>query len=169
LESAVPSGQGLQREIDGPPGISVLWLAQHAPAGYVASLHLAAAAIVASNGGPRIPSTVRRQLDNDRCVAGIWLSATSRTPVTMLSLPTGCRLLRAFDDGGVWLRNLESLGGGELSLECPRCGDHLLLPLDGPGIRQQRSATPRAGRGGPVSAVGPGQPAKESKPVTVGR
>jgi hypothetical protein len=36
----------------------------------------------------------------------------------------------AFEDGGVWQRNLECLADGELSFECSSCGEDLLLGLD---------------------------------------
>ncbi|MGW7682483.1 hypothetical protein ACWGID_17205 [Kribbella sp. NPDC054772] len=38
--------------------------------------------------------------------------------------------LLAFEDGGVWQRNLDSIAAGELSLQCPNCAEDLLLSLD---------------------------------------
>lgn len=38
----------------------------------------------------------------------------------------------AFEDGGVWQRNLNHVADGELPVECPSCRDFLILDLDGP-------------------------------------
>lgn len=40
----------------------------------------------------------------------------------------------AFEDGGVWQRELHALADGELQLACPSCEEHLLLGLGGPAF-----------------------------------
>jgi hypothetical protein len=41
----------------------------------------------------------------------------------------------AFENGGVWQRDLEWLANGEAELDCPSCGEHLLVDLDGPDFQ----------------------------------
>lgn len=96
--------------------------AHHPPAGYVASLHLAAA-IVASDDGPHDRSTLRRY-ENE-------LSALRDLAVSDVEFVYGLQTVMAFEGAGVWQRHLESVADGELSLQCPGCGDDLLMPLDG--------------------------------------
>jgi hypothetical protein len=104
---------------------------RHAPAGYVAALDLAGA-IVASNDGPsdsaparqRHPDSLRRLRD----VAERNLAFTDDD----VEFIYGLQALMAFEDGGVWQRNLNHLTDGDLPLECPSCHELLLFDLGGP-------------------------------------
>jgi hypothetical protein len=104
--------------------------AQHPPAGYVASLHLAAA-IVASNDGPQDRSAVRRRYDNELSVLRDLAERNLAHATGDVEFVYGLQALMAFEDAVVWQRHLESVADGELSLQCPGCGDDLLVPLDG--------------------------------------
>jgi hypothetical protein len=112
------------------PALSAM-TAQHAPAGYVPSLHLAAA-IIASNDGPEDPSAVRRRYEGELSVLRDVAERNLARAVGEVEFVYGLQALMAFENGGVWQRHLESLADGELSLECPSCGNYLLMPLDGP-------------------------------------
>jgi hypothetical protein len=106
--------------------------AQRGPGGYVPALHLAAA-IIASNDGPEEDTAVVRQryayeLADLRTVAARNLRyATDDTEFVY-----GLQALMAFEDGGIWQRTLHCLANGEASLECPLCGEDLVLNLDSP-------------------------------------
>jgi hypothetical protein len=105
--------------------------AQRAPAGYVVPLHLAAA-IIASNDGADEATAVRRRYEDE---LGVLREVAERNLAHAdgdVEFVYGLQALMAFEDRGVWQRHLESLADGELSLECPSCGDDLLMPLDGP-------------------------------------
>jgi hypothetical protein len=104
---------------------------RHAPAGYIAALDLASA-IVASNDGPSDTAAVRPQhpdtLRRLRDLAERNLAFADGD----VEFIYGLQALMAFEDGGVWQRNLSYLADGELPLECPNCGELLVLNLDGP-------------------------------------
>ena len=104
---------------------------RHAPAGYIAALNLASA-IVASNDGPGDTAIVRQNhsgsLTRLRALAERNL-AFAEGDVEFIY---GLQALMAFEDGGVWQRNLDHLVDGELPLECPSCDEVLVLNLDGP-------------------------------------
>jgi hypothetical protein len=104
-----------------------------ARSGYVEALHLAAA-IIASNDGPEDSTSVRRRYENElaglRAVAAVNLQhATDDADFVY-----GLEALMAFDNGGVWQRNLHHLANGELSLECVSCDEDLLVGLDDPDV-----------------------------------
>lgn len=104
---------------------------QRAPAGYTAPLHLAAA-IISSNDGPEAAAVVRHRY---RAELGVLRDVAERNldhASGDVEFVYGLQTLMAFEDGGVWQRNLQSIADGELSLECPQCGADLLMPLDGP-------------------------------------
>jgi hypothetical protein len=44
----------------------------------------------------------------------------------------GLQALMAFEDGGVWQRQLSHVADGELPVECPNCREFLILGLAGP-------------------------------------
>lgn len=106
---------------------------RHAPTGHNMALYLAAA-IVAS-GGPSDPAVVRQQHSDSlrrlRDLAERQLALASGDVDFVYRLEA----LMAFEDGDVWQRNLANFANGELELECPGCGEPLLLNLDGPPFR----------------------------------
>lgn len=105
--------------------------ARRAPTGHDPALHLAAA-IVASDDGPSEAvalkeshsSTLTRMRDSaERNLAH------ARNDTEFIY---GLQALMAFEDGGVWQRNLDHLADGELRFDCPHCGAYLLEDLAGP-------------------------------------
>jgi hypothetical protein len=104
---------------------------RHAPAGYVAALDLAAA-ILASTDGPTDP-VLRRQQHADT-LRRLHDLAYRNLPLAEgdTEFVYGLQALMAFEDGGVWQRHLNHVADGELPLECPNCGELLILNLDGP-------------------------------------
>lgn len=104
---------------------------RHPPAGYVAALDLASG-IVASTDGPREYLDARRH----------WADTLDRLhDLARRNLPLaaddtefiyGLQALLAFENGGVWQRQLNHVADGELPVECPHCNEFLLLDLDGP-------------------------------------
>jgi hypothetical protein len=104
---------------------------RHVPAGYIAALDLAGA-IVASKDWPSDTAAVRQQhpetLRRLRDLAERNLAFADGD----VEFIYGLQALMAFEDGGVWQRNLNYLADGDLPLECPSCHEILLLNLDGP-------------------------------------
>ncbi len=105
--------------------------AKHAPSGYVAALHLAAA-IIASNDGSEDAAVVRRRYEHE--VANLRTIAARNLQHARddTEFVYGLQALMAFEDGGVWQRNLECLADGEASLQCPSCDEDLLLTFESP-------------------------------------
>jgi hypothetical protein len=105
--------------------------ARRAPTGYSAPLHLAAA-IIGSTDAPEESAVVRVSLAPDlanlRDLAERHLAYAKGDVESVYAL----QALMAFEDAGVWQRNLEVLADGELTFDCPRCGDHLVIDLAGP-------------------------------------
>jgi hypothetical protein len=103
--------------------------AQRDPTGYLAAMHLAAD-IVASNDGPEDAAVVRRRYEQE--VADLRAVATRNLQHTKddTEFVYGLQALMAFEDGGLWQRNLHHLADGEASLACPSCGEDLLMNLD---------------------------------------
>ena len=103
---------------------------RHRPAGYVAAVDLASS-IVASTDGPVDPVDVRAR----------WATTLGRLHVIAeRNLPLaaddtefiyGLQAVLAFQDAGVWQRHLNHVADGELPLECPHCGELLVLALAG--------------------------------------
>jgi hypothetical protein len=120
---------------------------QHTPSGYIAALHLAAA-IIASNDGPEDSASVRQRYESELADLRIVANRNLKHATDDTEFVYGLQALMAFQDGGVWQRTLDCLADGELSLECPSCGEDLLLDLDGPAFRlasfSDASLTPRA-------------------------
>ena len=105
---------------------------RHAPAGYVAALHLAAA-IIASTDGPTDAALMRQEhADAVQRLHALALRNLSLAEGD-IEFVYGLQALTAFEDGGVWQRRLGHVADGELPLECPNCGEFLILNLDGPG------------------------------------
>ena len=104
---------------------------RHAPAGYVAALDLASA-IVASTDGPLDPAVVRQE--HAETLRRLHDVAYRNLPLAVgdAEFVYGLQALMAFEDGGVWQRHLNHVADGELPLECPNCGEFLILNLDGP-------------------------------------
>ena len=107
---------------------------QHAASGYVAALHLAAA-IIASNDGPGDSASVRQRYENEIAELRTVAARNLQHAKDDIEFVYGLQALMAFEDGGVWQRNLQCIADGELELDCPSCGEHLLLGLDGPEFR----------------------------------
>jgi hypothetical protein len=105
--------------------------AQHDPSGYVAALHLAAA-IIASNDGPEDTVAVRQRYEHEVADLRAVASRNLQHARDDTEFVYGLQALMAFEDGGVWQRTLDYLADGEASLECPSCGEDLLLSLDDP-------------------------------------
>jgi len=99
------------------------------PAGYLASLHLAAA-IIASNDGEVTVEPVRQAYATEiaelRIVAARQLELASNDTEFIYALEA----LMAFEDGGIWQRALTHLADGELPLECPSCQESILVDLE---------------------------------------
>ena len=100
------------------------------PSGYVAAMHLAAA-IVASNDGPGESASVRERYADE--IADLRAVAVRNLELAVddAEFVYGLQALMAFEDGGVWQRELGHLADGELELDCPSCDEHLVLGLDG--------------------------------------
>jgi hypothetical protein len=103
--------------------------AKHEPSGYVAALHLAAA-IIASTVGPDDSMAVRRRYERELADLRSVAIRNLQYATTDTEFVYGLQALMAFENGGIWQRNLESLATGEASLECPSCAEDLLLDLD---------------------------------------
>jgi hypothetical protein len=103
---------------------------RHEPTGYVAALDLAAA-IVASSDGPTDPAIVRAE--HAETVARLRDLAERNLSLADgdVEFLYGLQAVMAFEDGGVWQRQLSHVADGELPVVCPQCGTFLLLDLDG--------------------------------------
>ena len=100
-------------------------------AGGSAPLDLAAA-IVASTDGPS-DSSVARHEHADALLLMHQLAEHNLSQVTGdVDFIYALQALMAFEDGGVWQRNLDHLADGELPLECPSCREFLILRLSEP-------------------------------------
>lgn len=102
---------------------------RHEPAGYIASLQLAAS-ILASTDGPLAPGIVRAQhADVVAQLRDIAERNLSRA-VDDVEFLYGLEALMAFEDGGVWQRDLNHVADGEMPMECPTYHELLILDLD---------------------------------------
>lgn len=103
---------------------------RHAPTGYVAAVDLAAA-IVASTDGPTAQAVVRAE--HAETVARLRDLAERNLSLAEgdVELLYGLQAVMAFEDGGVWQRQLGHVADGELPVVCPHCRTFLLLDLDG--------------------------------------
>jgi len=106
---------------------------RHPPSGYVAALHLAAA-ILASNAGSGEAASVRQRYAREIADLRAIAARNLQYAVDDAAFVYGLQALMAFEDGGVWQRHLDCLASGELELDCPSCGEHLLLRLDEPEV-----------------------------------
>lgn len=104
---------------------------RHGPAGYIAALDLAAA-IVASTDRPAEGVDVRQQHAQELSLLRDLTERNLALAANDTEFIYGLQALMAFEDGGVWQRELNHLADGELPLECPSCGEFLLLNLNGP-------------------------------------
>ena len=104
---------------------------QHDSAGYVAALHLAAS-IIASNDGPEESALVRQRYEHEIADLRDVAARNLQHAKDDTEFVYGLEVLMAFEDGGVWQRDLHWLANGEAEFECPSCGEALLLGLDGP-------------------------------------
>ncbi len=103
--------------------------AKHSPSPYDPPLFLAAG-IIASNDPPDAVEEARRryraEIADLRDIAERNLSASHGCRDFVYSLQT----LAAFENLGIWQRELESLSDEELQLDCPACHRHLYLNLE---------------------------------------
>lgn len=130
---------------------------QRAPSGYMAALHLAAT-IIATNDGPGDRASVRQRYENEIASLSTVAARNLLYAKDDADFIYGLQALMAFEDGGVWQRELHCLAAGELEIDCPSCDEHLLLGLDGP-----ESSTESFGDGSLApEAVRPARPAAET-------
>jgi len=115
-----------------------------APDGYSAPLHLAAA-IIASHDGPETPTVVRERYPVE--LVRLRELAERNLPYSNGDgeFIYGLQALMAFEDGGVWQRNLEAIADGEITLECPDCHDFLVMGLDQPEFKMASFADASVG------------------------
>ncbi|WP_203912250.1 hypothetical protein [Rhizocola hellebori] len=102
---------------------------RRAPSGYVPALHLAAA-ILASNDGAEDAAAARRRYETEVADLRTMASVNLQHAKDDTEFVYGLQALMAFEDGGVWQRNLDRLTDGELEFDCPSCGEHLLINLN---------------------------------------
>lgn len=126
---------------------------RHAPAGYIAALDLAAA-IVASTDRPADGVDVRQQHAQELHALRDLAERNLTLAVNDTEFIYGLQALMAFEDGGVWQRELNHLADGELPLECPSCAEFLLLSLD----RSEFAVTHFGDAAAPATAVQPAKP-----------
>jgi hypothetical protein len=107
---------------------------RHEPSGYVAALHLAAS-IIASNDGPEDSAVVRLRYEHELTGLRAVAARNLQHAKDDIEFVYGLQALMAFENGGVWQRNLDWLANGEAEVDCPSCGEHLLLDLDGPDFQ----------------------------------
>jgi hypothetical protein len=112
---------------------------QHDPGGNVDALHLAAS-IIASNDGPEDSAVIRRRYQHEVADLRAVAARNLQHAKDDIEFVYGLEVLMAFENGGVWQRNLHCLANGEAELECPSCGEFLLLGLDGPEFRMESFA-----------------------------
>jgi hypothetical protein len=103
---------------------------RHKRSGYVAALHLAAS-IIAANDGPEDPALVRQRYEQELTDLRALAAANLQYAKDDIEFVYGLEVLMAFEDGGVWQRNLSCLANGEAEIDCPSCDEHLLVDLDG--------------------------------------
>jgi hypothetical protein len=114
------------------PALAAMSL-KHGPNENGEALHLAAG-IMASNSGPEDSASVRQRYEKELADLRALASQSLRHAKDDTDFVFGLQALMAFEDGGVWQRNLECVPSGELELECPSCGEQLLLDLDSPEV-----------------------------------
>jgi hypothetical protein len=107
---------------------------RRAPAGYLDAVHLAAS-ILSSNDGPEDSALVRRRYEREVADLRAVAARNLRYAKDDVEFVYGLEALMAFEDGGVWQRNLYCLADGEVLFECPSCGEDLVLDLDLPEFR----------------------------------
>lgn len=99
--------------------------------GYVPAVHLVACIVAATDGpsdSPDIRGRYSVELGGLRDMAERCLALAADDTEFLY----GLEALMAFENGGVWQRNLNHVADGELPFDCPDCGEFLLLDLEGP-------------------------------------
>lgn len=103
---------------------------RHGGATHIAALDLAAG-ILASTDGPRDLADVR----SEHAVTIARLRDLAERNLAWAQSDAdfvyAVQALMAFEGRGAWQRELSALVDGELGFECPRCGEDLLLDLEG--------------------------------------
>ncbi|MBW6436949.1 hypothetical protein KZ829_24710 [Actinoplanes hulinensis] len=94
-------------------------------------MHLAAA-IVASLDGPEDPAVVRQRYENELAALHAVAVQNLQYATSDMEFIYALEALMTFENGDIWQRNLHWLANGEAELDCPSCGEHLLLDLEGP-------------------------------------
>lgn len=97
--------------------------------GYMPGLHLAGA-ILASNDGPESSVDVRSRYASEVAAMRDIAEATLPLAVSDTEFLHALETLAAFEDLGGWQRSLSQVADGEVPVQCPGCGDDLLLQLD---------------------------------------
>ena len=108
--------------------------ARHEAAGSVPAMHLAAD-IIASTDGPEPPAVIRQRYES--AVSGLRAIAEENLSHARddTEFVYGLQALMAFENGGVWQRNLHFIADDEAEFGCPACAEDLLLNLDTPPFR----------------------------------
>lgn len=106
------------------------------PVGYNQALALAAA-IVGSDDGPQDAEMVRRSYQP--FVLAMHKAAEENLALARddIAFIYALQALLAFDGVPIWKNHLESIADGEANLECPKCGQILLLTLDAADAQDQ--------------------------------
>jgi hypothetical protein len=135
------------------PALATMCL-RHTAGGYSPALYLTAA-VIASTDGPEDPASVRRRYAREIADLRPVATAYVRHAADDTDFIYRLEVLMAFEDAGVWQRNLHHLANGELSAPCPSCDEDLLVDFDGSPVTVASFADgSRAG-----TAVAPAEPA----------
>jgi len=102
---------------------------RHEPRGYVAPLQLVAS-ILASNDAPEGAEQLRGRYAAETSRLHDFAERCAERATDDIEFAYAVETLAAFEDRGVWSRNLGYLADGELQRECHRCSAHLLIELD---------------------------------------
>jgi hypothetical protein len=140
---------------------------RHEPGGYVAALHLAAS-IVASNDGPEESALVRQRYAHELADLRAVAARNLQHAKGDTEFVYGLQVLMAFENGGIWQRNLHYLANGEAELDCPSCDEHLLLDLDGPDFEMASFADASLASTA-VTPVDPSAATIEGRPLALTR
>lgn len=110
------------------PALTAMCLRQEAR-GYLAPLQLVGS-ILASNDGPVDPVTIRERYKSEV----VQLRGLAERCVDRAADDTefiyGLETVTAFEDGGVWSRNLSYLAEGEAPVDCDSCAENLLVHFE---------------------------------------
>lgn len=104
---------------------------RHQPAGYVSAVDLAAAILGATDRPEAQDDACERFAPEIQALHAIALRNLDAADSDG-DFIYGLQAVMAFENGGMWQRNLNHLADGELPFDCPGCAEFMLLDLDGP-------------------------------------